>query len=268
MKTLGFIGCGHMAGGILEGILANKVLQPKQIFIYEKLPARAQFLKETYDINLAEDLQRLAQKSHTIFLSVKPQDAKEVCQQIGKYLTKNNIFVSICAGLELATLQQWTKFDGVLARIMPNTMIKTKRGYSALCFSSNANADDKADVKAITDTIGSTMELPETLFDSFTAFSCAGPEYILLFMAALIDAGVESGISRENAREIVIQNVIATGTFLSMTDKHPYQITDTMNTPAGIGIAGFHSLCTSNLHGAVMDAVQAALKRTRELGKN
>ncbi len=267
-KTLAFIGCGHMAEGILKGILTKKTLKPEQILVYEKLPSRQEFLKDTYNLQIENNLESIVKKANIIFLAVRPQDAHEVCSNLSKYLTDNNIIVSICAGLEINTLQEWSEFDGVFARIMPNTMIGTNYGYSALCFSQNATDDDRQTVQTLTDSIGKTMFFPESLFDSFTAFSCAGPEYILLFMAALIDAGVEAGISRNDAREIVTQNIIATGMMMDSTDKHPYQITDTMNTPGGIGIAGFHSLCNDNFHGTVMNAVQTALKRTHELGKN
>lgn len=82
-----------------------------------------------------------------------------------------------------------------------------------------------------------------------------------------IDAGVESGLSRADAKKIVTQNLIGTGLVLDSSTKHHYQITDDMNTPGGIGIAGFHSFAKAGLHGIVMDAVQAAYERTTALGK-
>lgn len=153
------------------------------------------------------------------------------------------------------------------ARIMPNTMTEIKRGYSALTFSKNASEEAKQSVQRITDSIGSTLVIPEKQFDAFTALSCAGPEWLLLFAAALMDAGVECGISRADARKIVTQNLIGTGLRLEGTDSHPFQITDEMNTPGGIGIAGYHTFVSAGLNGIVMDAVQAAFKRTTELGK-
>ena len=73
--------------------------------------------------------------------------------------------------------------------------------------------------------------------------------------------------SRADARKIVTQNLIGTGLRLEGTDSHPFQITDEMNTPGGIGIAGYHTFVSAGLNGIVMDAVQAAFKRTTELGK-
>ena len=146
-------------------------------------------------------------------------------------------------------------------------MTEIKRGYSALTFSENASEEAKQSVQRITDSIGSTLVIPEKQFDAFTALSCAGPEWLLLFSAALVDAGVECGIARVDAKKIVTQNLIGTGFMLESTDKHPFQITDEMNTPGGIGIAGYHTFVSAGLNGIVMDAVQAAFKRTTELSK-
>ena len=266
-KGIGFIGGGAMATGIIKGILSANTLTAEEIYVKELLPERQVYLKETYGLQLADSLKELAEKAKVLVLAVRPQDAEKAAKELSEVITQDHVLVSICAGIKIEKLSGWIGEKVTYARIMPNTMTEIKRGYSALTFSENASEEAKQSVQRITDSIGSTLVIPEKQFDAFTALSCAGPEWLLLFSAALVDAGVECGIARADAKKIVTQNLIGTGLMLESTDKHPFQITDEMNTPGGIGIAGYHTFVSAGLNGIVMDAVQAAFKRTTELGK-
>ena len=255
-KSIGFIGGGAMATGIIKGILSANTLTAEEIYVKELLPERQVYLKETYGLQLADSLKELAEKAKVLVLAVRPQDAEKAARELSEVITPDHVLVSICAGIQIEKLSGWIGEKVTYARIMPNTMTEIKRGYSALTFSENASEEAKQSVQRITDSIGSTLVIPEKQFDAFTALSCAGPEWLLLFSAALVDAGVECGIARADAKKM-----------LESTDKHPFQITDEMNTPGGIGIAGYHTFVSAGLNGIVMDAVQAAFKRTTELGK-
>lgn len=266
-KKIGFIGGGSMAEGIIRGLISSETLEAEKIYVKEILLQRKQYLKEQYQIQLIDNLDELAEKADILVLAVRPQDAEKVAEELAGVIREKNVLVSICAGISIAKLEGWVGEQTGYARIMPNTLIDVKKGYSALAFNGNVSQENQDEIRKITDAIGDTMILPESSFDAFTALSCAGPEWILLFAAALVDAGVESGLSRKDAKKIVAQNLTGTGLLLNTSSKHPYQITDDMNTPGGIGIAGFHSFAKAGLHGIVMDAVQAAYERTTALGK-
>lgn len=264
--TIGFLGGGNMATGILEGLLASETLPAEKIYVKEIIKERAELLQDKYKITLVDSYAELNEKSDIIVLAVRPQDVPAVGAELSKVISNGKILVSICAGIQMEKLAGIIGWDVKYARIMPNTMIESKRGYSALAFAQGFNDDDRAEVQKITDAIGKTLFISENQFDAFTANSCAGPEWLILFSNALIDAAVESGLSRSDAKAIVYENMVATGTVLAETKKHPTQITDEMNTPGGIGIAGFHSFAKAGLHGIVMDGVRAAYIRTTELG--
>ncbi len=267
-KTIGFIGGGNMAEGIIGGLLNTKTKAPAEVFVKELLPARAQYLTETYGLTTLDSYAEIAEKSDILVLAVRPQDAKAVTEEVGKVVDPaKHVVVSIMAGIRIYQMAEWLGKEVRISRIMPNTMIDSRRGYSALAFGAGYDDAAKASVQEVTDAIGKTLLLNEDLFDAFTATSCAGPEWLILFSTALIDGAVETGLSRKDATAIVYENLIATGQMLSTTTKHPTQITDEMNTPGGIGIAGFHTFKSGGLHGITMDAVNAAYKRTTELGK-
>lgn len=266
-RAIGFIGGGNMAEGIIRGILASGSLSAEEIFVKEILPQRSKYLEETYQIQPVDDLKQLAEKAYILVLAVRPQDAEKVVRELAGVVSEKQILLSICAGIQIEKLSGWIEGKVRIARIMPNTMIESRRGYSSLAFGDGFTEEAKADVQLVSDSIGKTLRLPESQFDAFTATSCAGPEWFILFTAALVDAAVETGLSRSDARAIVTENLVATGLVLSSSNKHFYQYTDEMNTPGGIGIEGFHSFAKAGLHGITMDAVKAAYERTRELGK-
>ena len=265
---IGFIGGGNMAEGIIRGLIKSGTYQPEEILVKEIRPERLEWLTKTYGVRTAEGYAALTSEAETIVLAVRPQDAKTVCELLYVFLEAGkHILVSICAGIRMEKLASWIGSEIPAARIMPNTMIDVGRGFSALSFAASFPDERKDDVRKITDSIGKTLPLDENLFDAFTATSCAGPEWLILFAQALIDGAVETGLSRADASAIVYENMIGAGMLLSSTEKHPSQITDEMNTPGGIGIAGLHSFKNGGLHGITMDAVNAAFRRTVELGK-
>lgn len=266
-KKIGFIGGGNMAEGIIKGLLATKTKAPSEILVKEVLKDRATYLKETYQLETADTYEEVA-AADILVIAVRPQDARKVSEELRPFVDeKKHSIVSICAGLQIQQFAQWIGEKVRYSRIMPNTMIDVKRGYSALAFGEGFSEEEKAEVRLITDAIGKTLLLAEGQFDAFTATSCAGPEWLILFATALIDGAVETGLSRKDASLIVYENLVATGLLLSSTKKHPIQITDEMNTPGGIGIAGFHAFQNGGLHGTTMTAVNAAYQRTTELGK-
>lgn len=266
-KAIGFLGGGNMAEGIIKGILAAGFWKREELFVQEILPQRKEYLKGNYEIQLTGSLKELAEKADLIVLAVRPQDAEKVTRELSQYLNERHILLSICAGIKIEKLSGWTENKIRWARIMPNTMIESGHGYSSLAFGAGFTEEAEMEVQKISDSIGKTLRIPESQFDAFTAASCGGPEWIILISAALTDAAVEIGLSRNDAKAIVHENLIATGLVLESTPKHYYQITDEMNTPGGIGIEGFHVFAKAGIHGAIMDAVKAAYRRTTELGR-
>lgn len=264
---IGFLGGGHMAEGIIKGLLAENVVKANDIIVKEILPERAVYLKDTFHITIADDYKELADATELIVLAVRPQDAEKVGLELSSYIRENSILVSICAGIEMKKLAGWIGEKIRYARIMPNTLIDAKQGYSALAYAEHFGNADREAVEKITNAIGDTLVIKEEQFDAFTALSCAGPAWIILYANALIDAGVEAGLSRADSKHIVTKNLIGTGLILEKNAKHPNEILDDMNTPGGITIAGLHSFAKAGLHGITMDGVLAAWKRSQELGK-
>jgi pyrroline-5-carboxylate reductase len=264
-KSVVFIGGGNMAEGIIRGQIANKVMVPESIHVYDVLEERMRHLHDTYGVSPVNDVAVAMAEAELIFVAVRPQDADVVMERIRAHGNADALIVSICAGLTLDRMAERMGAERRIARVMPNVLIEARHGYSGVCINDKINAKDKEDIAAMMGALGQTMFIPERLFDEFTAYGCAGPAYVLHFLTGMIDAGVQSGFSRADSAAIAIENMIGSAVMLQRTGKHPYQIIDAMTSPAGVTIDGIHVLAESGIHGVVMSCVKSAVERAREL---
>lgn len=265
-KKIIFIGGGNMAEGMVKGFLLKGIFQPQDISIFDILTERMEYLETTYRIKQARKLDVAVREASIILMAVGPQDFVKAASSIKDFITKEQLVISICAGITIEKLMELFQENKKFARIMPNTMIETEHGYSAVCTSASIGNAEQAWLDAMLNALGRSLQIKESLFNAFTAYSCAGPAYVLYFLAAMIDAGVQSGFSRTDATAIASENLLAAATMVQQTGKHPYQITDTMTSPAGITIDGLQVLSEKGFHGIVMASVKQAVARTNEVG--
>lgn len=263
-KKVTFIGGGNMAEGIIRGMIQNNACKKENIEVFDVVERRLDYLKETYGIGVVTDIDASIGNSEILFIAVRPQDAEGVLNQIKENNAKAMV-ISICAGITLDTMTVILGKEIHVARVMPNVLIEAKHGYSGVCVSEAVTAEDKADIEEMFAAIGQTMFINEGQFDAFTAFSCAGPAYIMHCIEGMIDAGVQSGFSRFDSRNMVLENIIGSGLMLKKTGEHPFQQVDKMTSPAGVTIEGVAVLNEAGLTGIMMKAVKAALDRTKEL---
>ena len=139
-------------------------------------------------------------------------------------------------------------------------------GATALAAGEHATADDLRQARALFDAIGKTAEVDETLLDAVTGLSGSGPAYIFLVIEALSDAGVKVGLPRAIAQELAAQTVLGSAKLLIETGEHPGRLKDQVTSPGGTAIAGLHTLEAGGLRTTLMNAVEAATRRSKELG--
>ena len=264
-RKIAFIGGGNMAEGIIKAMLEGQEYQAKNISVYDVVEQRLTYLQEQYAVEIIRDLDQAVSKHEILFVAVRPQDTPNVFKQIKDNGGDKALIVSICAGITLSTMAEAIGEEARLARVMPNVLVEAKHGHSGVCLSPTITDADKAELEKMFGALGQTLFIQESQFDAFTAFSCAGPSYILHCISGLIDAGVHSGFSRYDARKMVLENVLGSALVLEKTGEHPFERVDKMTSPAGVTIEGVAVLNKSGITGILMEAVEAALERTKEL---
>jgi len=264
---IGFLGGGQMAEALIKGIVAAGVAEAKQLLAIDPAPERRQLLVDQYGIAVAADGAGLAD-CRIIVLAVKPQVMGKVLAQNRQYLNGEQLVISIAAGISLDFLEAaLSELECRLIRVMPNTPALVMEGASALCGGSRVTAADLDSARLIFDAVGTCVVLSEAEIDAVTGLSGSGPAYVFSFIEALIDSGVKVGLARAVAEKLVLQTVLGSVRLAQSTGMHPAALRAMVTSPGGTTIAGLHELERAGFQGIIMDAVEAATERSRELGR-
>jgi pyrroline-5-carboxylate reductase len=281
----GFIGGGNLAMAIVKGLIKAKIFDPSEIIVSatkaESL-VKWKNLKVDTTLNNAE----IVQRSRIVFLSVKPNGVSSVASSIQKsrqvevdyeesHKTTEQTLVSILAGISIATLKD--AFRGTLVedfnfiRAMPNTPLMVCAGATALTQDFANTKDSKLNflvIQEVFKNLGIVEVVDESKFHAITGLSASGPAYIYIMIEALSDAGVKQGLPRDLATKFAAQTVFGSSKTILETGMHPGQAKDQVTSAGGTTIHGIHELEKGRIRDTLINAVEAATKRSIELAKN
>ena len=234
----------------------------------DPLPAAAQeFARETGAKTTADNAQ-VAAASDCLFLAVKPQQMAEVLAGLRGRVSAEHLIVSVAAGIPLAALAKGLGQGPRLVRVMPNTPCLVGQGASAYSLGPGATAADGELVGRLLSAVGVACEAPEKLLDAVTGLSGSGPAFVYVMIEALSDGGVRMGLPRELALKLAAQTVRGAAQMVLDSGEHPAVLKDRVASPGGTTIAGLQALEAGGLRAALMAAVEAAARRSAELGSS
>ncbi len=265
-KSIGFVGAGNMAEAMIRGLLRGEVFKPKQIAASAPREERQRELAEKYGIRATGDNRDAARQS-IVVLSVKPQILSRVLDEIAEAVSSEAFVISIAAGVPVAAVQAKLRPGTRVVRAMPNTPALVDAAATAIARGEHASESDLDDAKRIFDAIGITVVLDESQLDAVTGLSGSGPAYVFLILEALSDAGVKVGLSRRTAQLLAAQTLLGSAKLLIETNEHPGRLKDMVTSPGGTAITGLHTLEHGGVRTTLMNAVEAATRRSRELGE-
>src|SRR5436853_4126704 len=265
-KSIGFVGAGNMAEAMIRGLLRGEVFKPKQVTASAPREERRRELAEKYGIQATGNNCEAARQS-IVVLSVKPQILSRVLDEIGETISAESLVISIAAGVPVAAIQAKLRPSTRVVRAMPNTPALVDAGATAIARGEHARESDLEDAKKIFDAVGLTVVLEESLLDAVTGLSGSGPAYVFLILEALSDAGVKVGLSRRTAQLLAAQTLLGSAKLLIETNEHPGRLKDMVTSPGGTAITGLHTLEEGGIRTTLMNAVEAATRRSRELGE-
>lgn len=266
-KTIGFIGAGNMAETLLSGLISSKRSKPEHIICSDVRETRLAELAQQYGIQTTTENKEAITASEIIIYAVKPQIIAEVFNETADTLDMSKLIISIAAGIPLAAIESLLHKDLRLIRAMPNLCVAVKEGATAIAAGAHAKKEDIDQAMAIFKSVGRCIFLKENhLLDAVTGLSGSGPAYIFMIVDALADAGVKMGLSRLDARELSSQTVLGAAKMLLETNIHPGQLKDMVTSPGGTAIAGLHTLEKGGLRTTLINGVEAATLRSKELG--
>lgn len=265
-KTIAFLGAGNMAGAMLRGLLAGGISKPSEILATDVRAERLADLEKSHGIRVTSDNRAAAKVADIVVLSTKPQAFDRLLPEVAEAVRPDALVLSIAAGISTAAIEARLPKGARVVRAMPNTPAIVDAGATAIARGAHATDEDVAIAKRLFDGIGVTVVLDEVLLDAVTGLSGSGPAYIFLIIEALSDAGVKVGLSRHVALKLAAQTVYGSAKLLLETGAHPGTLKDQVTSPGGTAIAGLHTLEAGGLRTTLIDAVEAATHRAKQLG--
>jgi pyrroline-5-carboxylate reductase len=266
MTSIAFLGAGAMGEALIRGLLQAGVYVPQEIVVFDVSRERLQSLTQELSVQAAVDVVAAASAADVVLLAVKPQTVGDALEPLRRVLTAQQTLVSIAAGVTTKQLEAHFDASVPCVRVMPNTPALIGQAASAIALGAHANAAHAKIAHRIFDVMGLAIDVPETLLDAVTGLSGSGPAYVYVFIEALSDAGVKMGLPRDVATQLAAQTVAGAAQMVLQTGKHPGVLKDMVTSPGGTTIAGLHALEDGAFRGVVIDAVEAATERSRELG--
>lgn len=267
-QRVGFIGAGKMATALARGLVAAGFTSADRIVASDVYPAaRQQFASETKS-RTVETNAEVVSVSQIVILAVKPQQMSGVLAELKGKVTAQHLVISIAAGVPLKTLAAGLSETTRLVRVMPNTPCLVGASASGFAIGGAATKEDAALVEQLLSSVGVAVSVDEKLLDAVTGLSGSGPAYVYQIIEALSDGGVRVGLPRDVATKLAAQTLLGAAKMVIETGKHPGTLKDAVTSPGGTTIAGLHALERGGLRAALMNAVEAATNRSKELGQS
>jgi len=267
-KKITIIGTGNMGEALLSGLISSGSSHPKNIICTDIREDKLKSMEEKYGVATTADNIKAVEASEIIIYAVKPQIIASVLRETASCLDMSKLIISIAAGVPLAAIESCLNKELRLIRVMPNIAAFVKESASVIAAGGKSTEEDIKLSLAIFDSMGKSIFLKENiLMDAITGLSGSGPAYIFLIVESMADAGVKMGLSREDALFLSSQTVLGAAKLLIETKEHPGRLKDMVTSPGGTAIAGIHTLEKGGLRTTLINAVEVATKRSKELGE-
>jgi len=266
-KKIGFLGAGNMAEALIRGLIKAGLIGPEAIFASDVRLDRLEELGKLYGIHTLSDNSLLVKRADVVILAVKPQVIREVAEEVRPAIKRDTLVISIAAGVSTETLRRLLPDSVRLIRVMPNTPALVLEGATAVARAAGLDPGDLELAHEIFSAVGKVVILDEGLLDAVTGLSASGPAYVALVIEALADGGVRAGLDRQTAMTLAIQTVLGSARLLLETGKHPAELKDMVSSAGGTTIAGIQALEEGGLRSALINAVERATLRSKELGR-
>jgi len=269
--TLLIVGGGKMGGALIGGLLASGWAKPEEIAVVEPDAGRRDELSLQFpgiglcDAPEAGSLVDTPERLAGAVLAVKPDTAEGACRVLAAVGVKR--VLSIVAGMPCQRLETALGGQPNVVRAMPNTPALVGAGVTAISGGSFATSADLAWAEDVMSAVGTVVRLPERLLDPVTGLSGSGPAYFFLVAEALMEAGVQMGLTREVSRILVVETMLGSAKLLAETGEDPESLRAMVTSPAGTTAAGIRALESRAVRSAFMEAVAAATERARSLAR-
>lgn len=265
MARLAVLGAGVMGTAILRALLDAGAYAARDVRASTLDPDSRRYLADDLGVAVVDNRTAVS-GAEVVLVSVKPDAVVPLLREVRDDLPDGTLIISVAAGVTLDTLETELPEGTAVVRVMPNTPALIREGMLAMSAGKECRRRHVERAQELLAHCGSVLTVPEKQQDAVTGLSGSGPAYLFAFADALIEAGVVQGLPRPVATELAVQTLYGAAALLRRDGEHPAILRERVTSPGGTTAAGLRVLDAAGLRAAVVDAVEAATRRSRELG--
>lgn len=266
-RKIAVLGAGKAGEALIAGLLSSGWRKPLEIVATARHEERLAELSERHGIETTLSNVDAAAGAGIVVIAVKPQDIESLLADVGSTLTKEQTVITIAAAIPTSLIEGRVG-DGVpVVRAMPNTPVTVQEGMSGISAGTHAAEEHLKTAEDVLGSVGRSVRVDEGYMDAITAVSGSGPAYFALLAESMIEAGILLGLSREVSTELVVQTMLGTAKLLRDEHMHPVELREMVTSPGGTTIAAIRELEQAGVRAAFLNAIQAAMKRSKELAE-
>jgi pyrroline-5-carboxylate reductase len=261
------LGAGKAGEALVAGLLSSGWSKPADIVATARHQERIDELSERYGIEGTLNNVAAVEGAQVVVIAVKPQDIEALLGDVGAALDSSQTVLSIAAAIPTELIERHVG-DGVpVVRAMPNAPVTVHEGMAGVTGGAHATEEHVALAEEVLGSVGRSVRVDEAYMDAVTAVSGSGPAYFALLAESMIEAGILLGLSREISTDLVVQTMLGTAKLLRDEKMHPVELREMVTSPGGTTISAIRELEQAGVRAAFLNAIQAAMKRSRELAE-
>ncbi|MFZ3579726.1 pyrroline-5-carboxylate reductase [Virgibacillus sp. DJP39] len=267
-KTIAFMGAGNMAEAMISGMIQTEKIPAQQIIVTNRgNQDRLNLLKEKYGVRISSITELPYSEIDFLFLAMKPKGAEETLSVIKNLIPKQQVVISVLAGISTSYMEERLNPEQKVIRVMPNTSSMIQESATAMSIGAYTDEGNAAMVEELLACMGEVYVIPEDQMDIFTGIAGSGPAYFYYLMEQMENIGQVSGMDNEMARKIAAQTVYGAAKMIMENEETPAELIDNIVSPNGTTAAGLNALKKHNGGVAISQAVNHAAKRSKEISK-
>jgi pyrroline-5-carboxylate reductase len=264
-RRVAVLGAGTIGEALIAGLLSGGWREPGEIVATGRREERVEELRERLGVEAGLANAEAVDGAALIVIAVKPQDFDVLLDEIAPAVTAEQTVLSIAAAIPTTTIEARLTEGVPVVRAMPNAPATVHEGIAGLCAGAHAGDEHLDLAEEVLTHLGAVARVPETYMDAVTAVSGSGPAYFALLAEAMIEAGILLGLGRETSTQLVVQTMLGTAKLLRDEKMHPVELREAVTSPGGTTIRAIRELEQAGVRAAFLNAIQAAMERSREL---
>jgi pyrroline-5-carboxylate reductase len=266
-RRIAILGAGQIGEALLSGLLSSGWRDAGELAASTRREERADELRERYGIAVSLSNAEVVAGAALVVVAVKPQDIDGLLGEIGPLVQPGQTVLSVAAAIPTARIERHLGNGVPVVRAMPNTPATVHEGIAGICAGAHAGDEHLTLAEEALRHLGAVVRVSEPYMDAVTAVSGSGPAYFALLAEAMIEAGILLGLSREISTQLVVQTMLGTAKQLRDGGMHPVELREMVTSPGGTTIAAIRELERAGVRAAFLNAIQAAMDRSRELAR-